>query len=113
MHAASPDSSRRLRRLQQIIGDATIAVTASSDRDPDPHEAHLVVVPLDRIRRVTEELRNGASDDIDEIDAVTMRLLLSDYTLTVGHLRAAARLVQQRVAEATVPIQHARSVVPR
>jgi hypothetical protein len=30
----------------------------------------------------------------------------------VGHFRAAARLVEQRVAEATVPIQHARSVVP-
>ena len=71
-----------------------------------------IVVPLDRIRRITEELRNGASADIDEIDAVALRLLLSDYTMTVGHLRAAARLAEQRVAAARGPIEHARSIVP-
>lgn len=71
-----------------------------------------MVVPLDRIRRLTAELQRASDDDIDEIDAVTMRILLSDYTLTVGHLRAAARLAEQRVIAASVPIQHARSVVP-
>ena len=111
MHASS-DSSRRLRRLEQILADATIATVASPHGEPDPAETHLVVVPLDRIRRLTAELQRASDDDIDEIDAVTMRILLSDYTLTVGHLRAAARLAEQRVIAASVPIQHARSVVP-
>ena len=112
MHAASSDSSRRLRRLEQILADAKVATVTSPDGDTDPAETHLVVVPLDRIRRITAELQRATDEDIDEIDAVAMRILLSDYLLTVGHLRAAARLAEQRVAAATVPIQRARSVVP-
>ena len=112
MHAASSDSSRRLRRLEQILADAKVATVASSDGDTDPAETHVVVVPLDRIRRITAELQRAPDEDIDEIDAVAMRILLSDYSLTVSHLRAAARLAEQRVAAATVPIQRARSVVP-
>jgi hypothetical protein len=52
--------------------------------------------------------------DIDDIDRLAMRLLLNDYTAAVGHLRAAMRLAEQRMADATLPIEEARlHVKPR
>ena len=64
-------------------------------------------MPLERISRLTAELTQHAPADIDDIDRLAMRLLLNDYTAAVAHLRAATRLTEQRMADATLPIQEA------
>jgi hypothetical protein len=74
---------------------------------------HLGRVPLGRIGRLTSELTRGGTGDIDDIDRVAMRILLSDYTAAVGHLRATARLAEQRLADAAVPIQETRLLIRR
>jgi len=46
------------------------------------------VAQAQRILQLTTELQNRADVDADEIDAVTMRLLLNDYVALVTDLRA-------------------------
>jgi hypothetical protein len=104
--STADDSPRRLQRLAQILAESNTA-GSTSVRDTDPADVHLGSVPLERIRRLTAVLTDGAGTDVDDIDALAMRLLLNDYTTAVAHLRAVARLTEQRMADATVPIEAA------
>jgi hypothetical protein len=101
------DSSQRLQRLAEILAEST-AVPSTSKQDPDPVDAHLESVPLERIRRLTSELTPRAATAIDEIDELTMRLLLNEYAAAVAHLREVVRLAEQPIAAATGPIQEAK-----
>jgi cob(I)alamin adenosyltransferase len=110
-HLVSVDSiSQRLRRLQQILARPKL-VTGTADTGPDPAETHLASIDLERIRQVTCELQNRADEMPDDLDAVTARVLLNDYASAVGHLRAAARLAERRVASASAPIEEARRFI--
>jgi hypothetical protein len=83
---------------------------AATKRGSDPADAHLASVPLDRIRRLTAELeQDGGNDD----NATTVSLLLNDYTTAVTHLRAVARLAEDRIAAAAGPIRDASKLVRR
>jgi hypothetical protein len=103
---AAPDASWRLQRLAQILAESK-ALALTSARDDDPADVHIGSAPVERIKRLTAELAQEAPADIDDIDQLAMRLLLNDYTAAVAHLRAAMRLTERRMAEATVPIQEA------
>jgi hypothetical protein len=103
---AAPDSAWRLQQLAQILAESK-ALASTSARDTDPADVHIGSVALERIRRLTAQLTQQAATDIDDIDRLAMRLLLNDYTAAVAHLRAAMRLTEQRMAEATLPIQEA------
>jgi hypothetical protein len=102
------DSSRRLQRLAQILAESKVALASTTGRDADPGGFHLSSVPFERIGRLTSELGHRAAPDADDLDHLAMRLLLNDYTAAVAHLRATARLAEQRVAAAAVPIQETR-----
>jgi hypothetical protein len=102
-----------LQRLEQILAESNATLTATRDGTADPADVHLASVPLERIRRTTSELQLGSGIDIDDVDAVTMRLLLNDYTTAVAHLRAVARLTEQHITAATAPIQETRLLVQR
>ena len=78
--------------------------------DDDPAYAHLASVPLDRIQRLTAELQQRAGSDVD---AAALSLLSNDYTTAVTHLRAVARLAEERIAAAAGPIRDASKVVRR
>ena len=110
---AAADSARRLQRLAQILAESKTTPTVSSLHDPDPAKGHLSDVPLERIVRLTSELRDGAETDVDDIDRLATRLLLNDYAAAVAHLRAVARLAEQRIADATTPIQETRLLIRR
>jgi hypothetical protein len=103
---AAPDSSWRLQQLAQILADSK-ALASTSARDTDPADVHIGSVALERIKRLAMELTQQGRTDIDDIDRLTMRLLLNDYTAAVAHLRAAMRLTEQRMSDATLPIQEA------
>ena len=103
---AAPDSSWRLQRLAQILAESK-ALASTSARDTDPADVHIGSAPLERIKRLTAELTQEASTGVDDIDRLAMQLLLNDYAVAVAHLRAAMRLTEQRMADASIPIQDA------
>ena len=75
--------------------------------------AHLAGVPADRIRQLASALQRGLNDTIDEIDVVTMRLLLNDYISGVGHFRAIARTAASRMDHAAELIREGQRFVHR
>jgi len=103
---AAPDAAWRLQRLAQILAESK-ALALTSARDTDPADVHIGSAPLERIQRLTVELTQHAATDVDDIERLTMQLLLNDYKAAVAHLRAAMRLAEQRMADATLPIQEA------
>jgi hypothetical protein len=111
--SAAADSSRRLQRLAQILAESQAAPGSTPAPDSGPTDVHLDSVSLERISRLTSELAQRAAIDTDDIDRLTMRLLLNEYTAAVAHLRAAARLTEQRMLEATVAIQETRLYLRR
>ncbi len=83
---------------------------AATKRGNDPADTHLASVPLDRIRRMTAELQQDSGNDGT---ATTVSLLLNDYTTAVTHLRAVARLTEERIAAAAGPVRDASKLVRR
>jgi hypothetical protein len=106
--SAAADSSRRLQRLAQILAESNGAPASTTGWENDPAEFHLGCVPLERISLLTSELTRGEATTVDDIDHLVLRLLLNEYTASVGRLRATARLTEQRIADAAVPIQEMR-----
>jgi len=68
---------------------------------------------MDRIRLLTAELRSTGSLDVDESDAVVMKLLLQEYSAAVGHLRAVARMAAATVDGVTAPMLETERAVHR
>jgi hypothetical protein len=108
--ALSHDTAIRLSQLEQILA-ATAARTASAGSDAAG--VHMSSVPSERIRALTVALDDGNGRDVDELDAVVMRLLLEEYVTAVSHLRAVARLAAARIDAATAPVREARRAVHR
>ena len=100
-------ASQRLRRLERILAGSRIVPPAVAADERDPATRHLESVPLDRIRALAELLDPGDGSN-DDIDAVTMRLLLNDYATAVAHLRAATREAGARLDAATGPVTEGR-----
>jgi hypothetical protein len=82
--SASPKPSSRLTRLYHILSQSP----APASPESDPLRVHLTSVPLERIRALTTELQEPGPSTPDDIDAITMRVLLNDYRAAVSHLRA-------------------------
>ena len=73
----------------------------------------LAAVPTERLSHLTSTLLQTRDASLDEIDAMTARLLLNDYSLAVAHLRAVTRLVAKRVNAAAGPVSESRKHVER
>jgi hypothetical protein len=108
--SAPGDISQRLQELEQILSEAVVPTSAQRG-DADPAGVHLDSVPLERIRRIASELQRQSPDAADDLDSVMARLLLNDYTASIAHLRAVARLAEQSVAAAGTSIHGARVLV--
>ena len=126
--AAMPMKTIMERLLDETVSMASPSINALATRDDgcravlkfggaarrtgddDPAYAHLASVPLDRIQRLTAELQQRAGSDVD---AAALSLLSNDYTTAVTHLRAVARLAEERIAAAAGPIRDASKVVRR
>ena len=104
------DLSQRLVRIAHILNAAGVPRVGST---MDAIELHLRSVPLERMKQLTGELAQRDGRDADELDLVTMRLLLEEYTAAVGHLRAVARAAAARVDGAPVPLKQTRKYIHR
>jgi hypothetical protein len=109
--ASSRDVEARLAHLEQILAQTTS--TSSSGTDASAAGVHLASVPLERIRRLMNELRADGSRDIDDTEALIMRLLLNEYATAVAHLRAVAALAATVVDGAGPRMRDARRAVHR
>jgi hypothetical protein len=92
-------SSARLTRLDEILAQSP-PHQANRTAELDPEQLHLASVPLDRIAGLSAELRQRSVEPQDDIDAITMRLLLNDYRIAVAHLRAIANSADARLRAA-------------
>jgi len=81
--------------------------------DTDPGQVHLSSVPLERIRALTLELQDRVATTLDDVDAITMRLLLNDYKTAVAHLRAVGNGVDARLQTAAYEIHDIRKTIRR
>jgi hypothetical protein len=108
----SPKPSARLMRLDRILSQSPLPIAARTAAS-DPDQVHLASVPLDRIQALTVELQERSTVDADDIDAITMRLLLNDYKTAVAHLRAVANGVDARLHAGGQEIHEARKLVRR
>jgi hypothetical protein len=108
--SAADDLAERLLELDRILSRER---AASFSGEGDPVSLHLSAVPAERIRELTSLLGRTAGSENDELDAVTMRLLLNDYTSAVGHLRAVARSAATRIDDAAMPVREAQLFMKR
>jgi hypothetical protein len=99
--------SSRLLRLEQILAQTSRTAVDSVRRD-DAADVHLGSVSEERLRRLTSELSREMSSELDPVDAITMRLLLDEYTSSVSHLRAVATMAAAGVDRTTGPLRDAR-----
>jgi len=100
---SSRDASERLVRLEQILSQTPSVSDAAPAGSTDAAHVHLKAVPTERIRLLTAELQGAGSSELDESDAVVMKLLLNEYSSAVGHLRAVARMAAAAVDGVTAP----------
>jgi hypothetical protein len=79
----------------------------TGQRRADPVAVHLADVPAERIVRFTQALRSRRSDSTgnDDVDVLTMRLLLNDFVAAVGHLRAVTDIAGSQIDNAAAPVQ--------
>ena len=105
--------SARLARLDRILSQSPLQVTTHAATDTDPGQVHLMSVPLERIQGLTAELQERSATDADEVDAITMRLLLNDYKTAVAHLRAVANGADSRLHAIGAELHESRKMVRR
>jgi hypothetical protein len=109
LHKPSP----RLARLDRILSQSPLNVATHATTETDPGQVHLMSVPLERIQALTMELQERSAADADEVDAITMRLLLNDYKAAVAHLRAVANGVDSRLLAVGAALHQSRKTVRR
>jgi hypothetical protein len=83
----------RLQRLGRLLDECRVPVTVSAGPEADTAPTGILQIgPLDRIQRLTDEVRSGIEcrPDADTLDVVTARLLLEDYAAAIRQLRTVA-----------------------
>ena len=105
--------SARLTRLDRILSQSPPAPVSHASADTDPAQVHLMGVPLERIQGLTAELQERSTTDADEVDAITLRLLLNDYKAAVAHLRAVANGVDARLHVVGAELHESRKTLRR
>jgi hypothetical protein len=107
-------ASERLSELERILAHDRRTLSAG-ESSADPVALHLTEMPAERIRRFTHALGTprGTAVDNDEIDALTIRLLMNDFANAVGHLRAVANIAASLIDGAAKPIKDTQQFLKR
>lgn len=79
----------------------------------DPVAEHLAALRLDRIQQLAREIELRSEREPDELERITMRLLLDEYASALAHLRAIAREGARNVEQAPAPLKDVRRYVDR
>src|SRR4051794_120610 len=106
-----PKLSARAAKLDHLLSQSPPPVLRGGDVDFG--QMLLAGVPLERIRALTLELQERAEATPDDLDAITMRLLLNDYKSAVADLRAFTNSVDGRLLAAGEDLHRTRKLVHR
>ena len=109
--SASSKVSERIARLDQLLSQPSPPILRGTA--VDLRHAVLVGVPLERIRALTTELQERCGATPDDVDALTMRMLLNDYRAAVAQLRAVTNDVDSRLLALGEVLHRTRKVVHR
>jgi hypothetical protein len=93
-------SSRRLGQLVRILDETSPRDTGLTHDTAD----HLERLRLQRIERLAAQLRERTGHDVDNVDAVAMRVMLDEYSHVAADLRTAA-------AEGATALEHVAAAV--
>lgn len=107
--------SPRLLELERVLTRDRDASKATGESLTDPIAHHLKSVPAERIRHYTLALQSalGPDEHNDDVDLLTMRLLLNDFNVAVRHLRGVADVTATIVDEAAKPIRESQRFMKR
>jgi hypothetical protein len=97
MSASKP--SPRLTKIDRILSLSPPLSGRSATGDTD--QLLLASVPLERIQALTLELQQRSLDDTDDLDALSMRVLLNDYRAAVASLRIVTSHIDARLHTAS------------
>jgi hypothetical protein len=90
------EASRRLIRLADILNTTEMFPVPSTSISPRlPFQR----IRLERIRKLTAELRPRSGCQPDDIDHIVTRLLLDEYAEAVAQLQAIAHAAAERLHE--------------
>jgi hypothetical protein len=103
-------SSQRLKDIERVLAQRS---SVRAGADADAVAVHLADVDAGRLRAFTVALEQRLDQHVDEIDALVMRMLLNDYTASVGHLRAVAQTAASRIDDAALPVRESRKFLRR
>jgi hypothetical protein len=107
--------SPRLLELERVLARDRDAASANSATVVDPVAHHLGSVRAERIRRYTAALRSSHSPDTgnDDVDLLTMRLLLDEFVTAVRHLRGVTDMAATTVDAAAKPVHESHKFIKR
>jgi predicted nucleotidyltransferase len=100
--------SERARVLDTVLAGSRDALASAVRSSVDPVELHLRSVPFERITRLTSILKDADMRTADEVDAIAMQLLLTDYAAAVAHLRAVVQMTATNLDAVPVSLKPAR-----
>ena len=99
----SSDARERLLEIERILTETVTGVRSNGGAE-DSVAVHLAQLPAARIRAFTQMLEQRVAE-VDDVDALAMRLLINDYTTAVAHLRAVAQVAASLVDGAAAPVK--------
>lgn len=104
--------NHRLINLAKLLEQVPAPGLPTKSGRENPVAARLAAVADDRLRLLGETLRQRLDDgEMDAEDALLLRLLLEDYRAGVGHLRAIANSIDERLTAARNTIKDGRRAV--
>jgi hypothetical protein len=108
------DLNARLMRLVETLDRHRAPDSAAASPDTHPVVAHLESVRDERLRGLVAMMKTRIDDrDVDAEDALLLRLLLEEYANAVGHVRAAAQMIDERLSTARKTLHEGRRLAER
>ena len=108
------DVAARLERLERLLDECRIPVTAGAGRGADTESAGILLNAfLDRIQGLASEVQSGIEHrhDADTLDGLTVHLLLEDYAAALRQLRASANETRRNLTMVANVIGNGRRLI--
>lgn len=103
------DLNTRVMRLAEILERFRAPEPSLSAANANPVAARLASIADERMRRLGALLKERIDEgDVDAADALLLRLLLDEYASAVRQLRAATKIIEQRLDAARTVVTKAR-----
>ena len=112
------DVQIRLNRLESLLTRQAVAQETDARRPgasaDQPAIDGISAVGVERLRALTAEVRERMnSSDLDDLDGITMRLLLDEYRRVFGRVRAAVRATEHSLRQSHATVHESQRYIDR